>query len=139
MALKIASNDISGVHGAVHRHMPEHVARVTKFYGLQGESEIADPASGRQLDCHIWIFEASFVTAELLMKYLTKLDNNVGKWRGDLIETGNITQTFHDVTFKGFEMQAPGPLPDLTQSLVRNKIVWFCMGTLLFRQHTVGT
>lgn len=137
MALKLETFEFKGTHGPVVRHQPDLQSKLTKFYGIRGESEIEDEAGGRLLTVSMWI-HGGWDKQKDLEAYLDKLDINVGRLHGTLKETGVVVQTFKDVTFNGFSMESIGPLPDLAMGLVANTITWFTIGTLTFRQHTVG-
>lgn len=135
--LRLESFLFLGTHGPVVRHQPDLQSKITKFFGIRGESEIEDEASGRLLTCQIWIHGGWEKQSEL-ETHLDLLDLNVGRLHGKLKETGTVEQTFKDVTFNGFSQDPIGSHPDLAMGIQAGKVTWFTIGTLTFRQHTVG-
>lgn len=137
---------IPGSHGPIMVGGCEPALRRVRFWQVRGEGEIVGKNGGRSLMVAI-ILHDNWTSVNDLVTFKRTLNGLVGK-NDTLEELGNVTQSFKDCTFEGFEALAlpgqdfPGPLPPEGNFLLdansgARDTGWFEQVLLRFRQLVV--
>lgn len=100
------------------------------FAGVNGTSEIIAGRGSRPIVVNLWHY-ARYNAESDLKGGLDALANRAGT-NGDLVLSGNLAETYHDVTFDGYELIF-GPLRDLVGHLDGG---WWAEVDLYFTQLT---
>ena len=85
----------------------------TKFFGVEGESEILGGRSGRVIEINHWFF-GDYSSRKEIATALQRLDARTGN--NGRLELTEMTLLFYDCTFEGYELLY-GPLQDIAQTL----------------------
>ena len=145
--LKFNNRTYSGSHGPLIVGSPENHTRRVKYWDLKGEGEVRGQPGGRTITVDLLMHD-TYSQSELIAE-LGNMDSRIGT-NGTLKELGNVTQSFKNCTFEGYEkipfgnQDGAGPLQDVAGTLRDdNGDVeldgagnggWFCMCRLTFRQ-----
>lgn len=73
MAIKFRGKPIPGDHSSLVLETPRPEVRMTKYFGIPGESVIMGFTGGRLIHCEIWVGD-NYVGDKGLKKLLKKLD-----------------------------------------------------------------
>lgn len=103
MALTFGGTSFVGTHGAVIAAPSQLQLSRTKFWGVNGESEIVGYRGGRSIQAELWIHSSGYTTAEQVFNELQAMDAAIGT-NADLVDTG-ISRIWYSCTFMGFEQQ----------------------------------
>lgn len=131
MALIFGGTSFVGTHGPVITAPSQLQVARTKFWGVNGESEIVGYRGGRSIVSELWLHN-NYSTAEQVYNEMQAMDAAVGR-NEDLIETG-ISRIWYACTFMGFEEMPPGIIPvvgggpEITGSwFVRGMLHFYCL------------
>lgn len=128
MSLIHAGYSFPGSTGDLKLSMPDLQVVRRQFFGVKGTAELRGSRGGRQILVPEYWFFNSYGTVSSLLTALNTLDSKVGN-HGTLTEGGNVSRTFQNVTFDGFEVNE-GPL----QAIGATFTGWYVIGTLHFFQ-----
>ena len=124
---------VPGTHGPVITEPPDYHGRITHYSGVIGESQLLLGRGGRNLRVEIVLHSPSFTSADVLAANLDIIDQYSQTLVGVLQETGTVTRTFPNCTFRGFQIDENGMKPDIAGTLSGTG-TWWCRGVLSFRQ-----
>lgn len=141
MAIIHDGEQIPGTWRAPDVPPPELTLIIVPFPGLVGEFALNGRTKGREISITGLLHSAGYTSSLAIRAMINKLNDSqhVGR-RGQLVVPISSTDnwTYADVTFRGFQMLAPGPIIDYAGNLHNDRTVWVCPGVLYFRQHTVN-
>ena len=145
--LKFNGRVYSGSHGALVVGSPEQHVRRVKYWDLPGEAEIVGRPGGRNITVDLLLHDT--YTQDQLVSELSNMDDRIGT-NGTLKESGNVSRTYKNCTFDGYEIipfggqDSPGMLQDVAGTLRdddgdleldgQNNGGWFIAVRLMFRQ-----
>ncbi len=126
MGLSIGSLNFPGLCGPIIPANWELQMKLSKFFGVIGESVILGGMGGRPIAARFWMYD-SYETAQDLENTINQVNSYIGEY-GTLSINGTAARSWDKVLFLGF-VPAQDPLFD-------SSLGWIMIGDLFFRQLT---